>query len=218
MRIYRVTARSTVQGQEVVNTWHVATDKGTSLWSWPLDTTASPQDVADHFDTKLTALYRAMVTTDGLFHGWTVTDEHDPADPQKVPEAATKAVELAGTRSNTTGTECPLELCGMARLSTGKGGRSFRGRSFLPPVVERAQITDQNLGSGSYWTACTAFITELTKGFADQSGWLTPWSSWDANIVVYSRHRRVQQLDTFIAPVKSASMDARAHWLRSRRP
>lgn len=216
MRVFRCAFRYTSGGIECVNTFHVRAH-GDSPWGFPFDASPDPEDMAGELRTKLLTTFRAMVPDTGTVHDLTVTDEQDPLAPDQAREAFTSSIELSGSRILGTLDE-PVPMCGLLTLRTGRVGRSGRGRMFLPPILNEADITLGKLNTGGgYRTAAINFANALIPAFSGGSAWSSLWlDTWDAEIVVYSRTLRARNAADYAFPVTSYLLRDAPHWLRSR--
>lgn len=216
MRLYRCAFRYHEGGREMVNTFHLGVQLE-DLVTWGFTGAPSPEEVADEVSSHLTTKFRAILTTGAVLHDLTVMDEQDPLDPGAAREGHVKSLELAGTRAESNRDQ-PLEMCGVATLRTGKIGRSFRGRMFLPPVVSESAVTTTTFTTaGDYWLACIAFLNDFIPSFGGGSVWSTLFiDSWHASPVVYSRTRRARGEDQWANVVDSFRLNRAPHWLRSR--
>lgn len=215
MRLYRIAWRYTENGVECVNTLHVATS--TDVPTWIGGSAPDPEALATELNTRYTTKFRAMLTNSATLHDLTVQDELDPLNPSEAREGFVKSIELAGTRVESNRDQ-PNMLCAVATLQTGKIGRSFRGRMFLPPVVsESAVSTGTFTTAGDYWLACIAFLKEIAPTFGGGSAFSSLWlDTWHAKHVVYSRTRRAHGDDEWANDIVSYRLNKTPHWLRSR--
>lgn len=216
VRVLRCAYRYTVGGIECVNTFHAAVHSDLPTWGeW--GTTPDPEDVANELATKLNTTFRQMIPDTGVVHDLTVTDEHDPLNPDATREAFTKSIELTGARIVGNEDE-PVSMCGLLTLRTGRVGRSGRGRMFLPPIRNEADITAGKLNTGGgYRTAAINFAKELVPAFGGGSAFSSLWmDTWHGSIVIFSRTLRARGADEFAFDVTSYLLRDAPHWLRSR--
>jgi len=175
MSIRRVTVSGELYGVEKwANVYHV--DAGDAV---------DPQDVFDAFVTFLTgggAGDGVLLNCPGTVATGTVGVHASAISWQSVVDPAppiVRALNLNGGQN--TGGGLPVDTCLVISWQTGKAGRSFRGRTYLPPWHSNKN-TD---GVGRMPSAIDASVTQLALScgqlLTDLSGFLAP-------LVVYSRH------------------------------
>lgn len=211
--IYRVTFVSHTGALEIATVLHV--EATGDDWLTP---TPTPQQVADQVNTKMQAPYRNLLTTAYTFDRIDASTVTDPADPNQVPLHATHVVNAVGTRAPAD-SDLPPRICGMLRLNTALGGRSFRGRMFGPPLEGKAAIvSDLISATNDYTLAMNAFGDMIADAnLAAGSSWGTLWSdTWHGRFVVYSPTRHRQGATPHAADVTSYTNTRRLAYLSSR--
>lgn len=213
--VFSLSFRSTVNTQLVANTFHVRQNPTAGN----VDAAHLTALLADANTTSLITAYRAMLTTSDTLDVLVARLVHDPQFPNDPRAEAARTVGLAGTRAPADTRE-PTGLCGLITLGTDLAGRRYRGRVFLPPILDSQQIANGGtIGTGSaYRTAITAFIAELTKTMYP-SGAGHYGGAWNDNdLCIYSLRARTLIADPYYARVTSAVSKPPLHYLRSREP
>lgn len=167
--------------------------------------------------TSLSTAYRGILTTAQRLDGILLRATRDPSNPDAERDEFFLVVDALGTRSN-PGTTTPLELGAILKLSGDLAGRRYRGKIWLPPIMDPGQVTGENRSTGGgYSTAIASFITELTKT-TYPSGAGHYGGSWnDSDLCVFSRRARLAG-STYYARVSGLSSPTKLRWLRSRNP
>jgi hypothetical protein len=150
----------------------------------------SPPDVptllglATEFWTWIASTYTALAPTTMTIDQVLARQVDDPASPGLILEAA-HPVGVVGTRG-TGARQGPTSLCGVASIKTPTASRRFRGHNFLPPIIDVASLSGNNLdGSAAYATAATAYIAKLQAGCVTTLTWTgTHLSAW--SLAIYS--------------------------------
>lgn len=214
--IYRVNfvSRIGAAGIDLVNTFHVWADG--DVWSVPDPSCAQ---VAAEVNTELQAAYRNMLGTNATLDRISVSTVTDPSDPSQVPSMADYALGLAGART-LADDDLPPGLCPRITWRTSSSARSFRGRSFLPPVeTTTAMVDDQLSAANAYTTAIGVFGDKIVSAnLASGSTWSSLWTDdWHGKFVVYSPTRHAQGLDPYYLDITSYTIRRNVYELRSRR-
>lgn len=162
---YRLSVVGSALDQTIVNTFHFL-QTGTPgggrspaddiLFRWTAGPTGSPNQT-----------YAAMLPSSYLGRELVVLNTADPLDNASIQNAIT------GGRGG--GQHLPPQCCGLLSLETQGRGRSYRGRTFIGPVLEQEQ--DGGTITTSYSNVMQAFVTAVSNSYNS-----TPWA-W----VVYSR-------------------------------
>lgn len=213
--VFSLSFRSTVGTQLVANTLHVRQNPTAGN----VDAAHLTALLADANTTSLITAYRAMLTTGDTLDVLVARLVHDPLFPDEPRAEAARTVGLAGTRAPGDTRE-PTGLCGLITLGSDLAGRRYRGRIFLPPVIDSLQIANGGTigASSAYRTNINAFITELNKTMYP-SGAGHYGGSWNDNdLCIYSLRARTLDVGPFYARVTSAVAKPPLHYLRSREP
>ena len=188
-----------VDGQAIINTVHI-TDPG--LGTAPDLTTLG--DLATQFWTWIASTYTALCTTDVTIDQTVAKQVEDPTAPGVILEAA-HPIGVAGTRG-LGARQGPRSLCGVASFKTPVASRRFRGHNFLPPVMDVASLSGNNLdATGAYWTAAQAYVAKLQAGCAPAVTWTgAQLSAW--RLAIYSKRRpaRAAEDEDGIPPLSRA--------------
>lgn len=215
--LYRVNfiAVHATERVDVVNTLHV---NASVKPFYQLVADPTPKEVADEIYTQLGVLWRACLATTYNFDRVSVSTVVDPNDPEQVPETGEHTVSLAGTRP-VADSDLPPTVCGLISLRTGKAGRSFRGRMFMPPIENKSALQNNLINAtDAYDDNLEVFRGKLDDALGGGSTWSTLWmSTWSMKVVVYSPTRHGRALTPFYSDVKATKYDRSVHWLRSRR-
>lgn len=166
--VAEVTVVGSIHGQETVNVWHFGRETPWNVDTIIADLVALCQALAQCIvDTLLPA-----VTSDWRFLRIKArTILGGESDEVEVP-AQGNAIGQLGAASHSF-------ACALLNLKTGGGGRSGRGKKFLPPVGE-ANVTASEIDPATL-VLLAAFIACLVEKFFGnpaESGW---------NVVVWSR-------------------------------
>lgn len=91
---------------------------------------ATDQDLCDTIDTLVAPLYQAWMSSATEYRGVEVMLV-DPAPPYK--PLFGPVIQNVNAGPGITGTKVlPRQVCGLIKYSTGRAGRAFRGRLFIP--------------------------------------------------------------------------------------
>lgn len=213
--IFSLQFRSTIRGGVLVaNTFHVRQNPTAG----GVDAAHLTALLADANTTTLITKYRDLLTTADTLDAVVARQVPDPLFPADPRAEAARAVGSAGTRSNAN-YACDQALCAVVTLGTDLAGRRYRGRFFVPPVLEdQLQNGGQFNTAGSYWTGLTGFLTELAKTMypAGAGHYGGAWN--DNDLCVYSMTARRVDASPYYARVVAATRINKQHWLRSRTP
>lgn len=215
--LYRVNFVARVGTVDIVNTFHVVT--ANRFWGPFAPGDPSPTELADEIHTRLTSKWLAIAGTNLTLDRISVMTVTDPNDPAEVPEGGEHTVNLPGTRT-VTSPDLPTPICGRVTWTTGFAGRSFRGRSFMPPIeVPGVFVADVIPATSSYRTAIVAFCDEVKNAnLSSGGGWTTLWrDTYDGKFVVYSPTRAKLLLDPWASDITGYTVRPDASFLRSRR-
>lgn len=191
-------SHETATGRLMVNVIHYEAAQLTS----PADPTAWANDIYTHLGTT----YRNMLTTNYLWDNITTNTVPEPgADPAE----GIHLVNLAGTRS-AGDTRLDQGLCALLSLKSNTPKKYARGRLFLPPVLDSAQLQAGAgfAGAGTYWTAVQAFRVALEAGFTIGDTTYGP--------AVFSRTQLLRGASPYRFPVVTTVAALAPHYLRSR--
>lgn len=217
--IHRVDFVSSKGNLQVVNTFHVVTHDA-SDWTETFDAAnPHPTTIADEIAAGLVTEYRALLGTTYMFERISVATVPSPVNPSQVPTVGEHAVNLAGTRV-LADEDLPPALCGHITWRTSRSGKSFRGRSYLPPIEKTGAIgSDLIRTTDAYYTAAVAFAEKvLDSGESGAPGWSDLWESeWEARFCVYSRTRDAQSAEPVFGRILTYVMRREVGELRSRR-
>ena len=198
-------------GNRIVNTLHY--DDHDATLPWP-EKSGTMQTLADRLRDALMTPYRACFENTYVIQPIVVTDEKDPLNPDAPRDQVSSGTAAVGTLA-TVPNRLPIQCCAVASLRTDHIGRSFRGRSFLPPGWSEGDQDNGVWATGSaYLIRAQAFLDaipvepDLVFGASDT---VCHWT-------VYSRTRRARGLDPYATDVTSKSLETAVHWLRSRAP
>jgi hypothetical protein len=200
-------------GQAYRNTFHFRRNPTAGS----IDATFLQALAADSNTDALADAYEGLLTTTDRLDGILLRATRDPTDPGAERDEAFLVRDAIGTRA-VGSTQTPVELGCLLKLSTDLAGRRYRGRSWLPPILDTAQVIAENRSTtGTYHTKIAALITQLLKT-TYPSGAGHYGGSWnDLDMVVFSRKARIEE-DTYYARVTSIVSPAKIRWLRSRNP
>jgi hypothetical protein len=100
-------------------------------------------------------------------------------------------------------------------LKTPVASRRFRGHNFLPPIMDVASLSGNNLDtSAAYWTAAAAYVAKLQTGCAPTVTWTgTNLSAW--RLSIYSKKAASLSLPQN-ADVQLCQLKNKVSFLRSR--
>lgn len=189
MALYRVNFVSKLGTIDIVNVLHVVTESDVA---WPLTPpNPSPAEVAAEVNSKVQAPYRSMLGANATLERISVSTVPKPGDPSQVPTVGEYAVGVAGARA-VADPDLPPALCGHITWRTASAGKSFRGRSFCPPIEQKGEIEDNLLTTGGdYFLAMTFFADTIEDANLDSgSTWSSLWrDTWHGRFVVYSPTR-----------------------------
>lgn len=205
--------RADIGGQLVANTLHVRQNPTAGA----VDAAHLTALLADTNTDALVTKYRAIMPTTGTLVSLVARLAPDPQFPDDPRAEAVRAIGLAGTYSGDGA--APLEMCLVLTLGTDVAGRRYRGRMFLPPWRDRAQVSGEVVDvTSTYWSNVGLFATELAKTMYP-SGAGHYGGAWNDNdLCVYSLRARAANVGPYYARVTSATRRSRIHWLRSRGP
>lgn len=163
-------------------------------------------DVANGIWTLLGTEFRAICPTSVTVDAISVAEEVIAPD---IGAAGSHTVALAGTMT-VSGDPMPEGLVPVLNLHTDVRSRSARGWLHPPGPMGSSRV------SGDSWTSVylgvlNAFCAKLDDGFDLGTLQITR-----VNPKVYSRTRRERAEDPFVFSVKSATVNPRPHWLRTR--
>lgn len=212
--LYRASFVSTRATEECVNTIHFADHA--SQWTG-LTSSPTPAAVADELATHLVAGYRTILLNEWTFDRIDVVTVPDPLDPNAAATGGSHHVGLAGTRTGTDD-ELPIAVCGVAKLTTAKLGRSYRGRLFLPPIMDTQALDNGQIkATSAYLSAAQGWCNDILGSMGGGSAWSTLWiDTWHLVPVVYSRTRAMRGLSPAWESVTSITVPRGVHWLSSR--
>lgn len=211
-QLYRVTFVSTKGTLEVVNTFHVAAS--------PVGTNdpPTPAVLANEISGQLSAIYREMLTPSYTLDRIDAITVTDPNDPTQVPVGGTKSVQGAGARA--VGDEdLPPRIGGLISWRSAFVGKSFRGRTFLPPVEKRVALSNDLIADGDgYSTAARGFANKIMDAnLASGSGWASVWTdTWHGKFVIYSPTRHKHGTAPWWVDITGYRYDRKLAYLRSR--
>jgi hypothetical protein len=200
-------------GQAWRNTYHFRKNPT----SGNVDATFLTALAADSNTTSLINKYLACLTVLQRLDGVLVRATRDPLFPGDDRDEAFRQVDAPGTRATPSGI-APEELGAMLKLAGDLAGRRFRGRIWLPPIVDRGVVNGESYDfTSGYATAVANLASDLTKT-TYPSGAGHFGGSWnDVDMIVFSRKGR--SLDqTYYARVSAIQRPPKVHWLRSRNP
>lgn len=171
---YRLSVVGSALDQTIVNTFHFLQTGSPSggrtpaqeiLFRWTAGPTGTPNQQ-----------YALMLPSSYLGRELVVINTADPLDNSSQQNAIT------GGRGG--GQHLPPQCCGLLSLETVGRGRSFRGRTYIGPVLEQDQ--DGGTITTAYSNIMTAFAQSVSNSFNS-----TPFA-W----VVYSRKLHTSQAVT----------------------
>jgi hypothetical protein len=173
--------------------------------------------VGDANTTTLINKYLACMTVLQRLDGVLVRATRDPLFPAADRDEAYRQVDAPGTRATPAGIT-PEELCAMLKLAGDLAGRRYRGRIWLPPIVDRGIVNGESYDfTSAYATAVASLTTEWAKTLYTSGGGHYAGNWNDCDMIVYSRKGR--SLDqTYYARVSAIQRPPKVHWLRSRNP
>lgn len=204
--IARVVLRAELGSNSIVSVLHY--DLEANL----VEALPSLQALANRIRDAVIPAWRACIIPDWLVQPVEVIDERDPLHPDANRTSVTAGTPQAGTRlAPPAGEVVPIQMCGMATLRTGRIGRSFRGRMFLPPVW-----SDNSIDGGVLAGAQFVNYQGLVASIPLQPDLVTGAGAGTANLCVYSRTRRALNHDPYAQHVTAITLDNTVRWLRSR--
>lgn len=203
-KLVRVSLRAHDGDAEQVNTFHYDLDDNNDLQ--PND----PQSLADEFRDDARNWFQALFPATWTIDPVLVIEEKDPLEPLAARSEWTSGVAIAGTKA-ASGQNLPKGMCSVATLVTTHVGRRFRGRCFLPGLMNEADLDNGEWGAAplAAWAAYLNAIPREPDIAGPGSGAVAKWG-------VYSRTQRAGNQNPYISPVISAVPKAKAFWLRSR--
>jgi hypothetical protein len=175
---------------------------------------ATAQEVATAIDSHLSAAMADMIRNTGSLE--TVTAREEVAHPGvDVPSLYIKNHHLNGGLASGAEGQAPPEMCALLHRRTEGAIRGAQSWCFTPSPSGGAGVVgglwDSASGPYGKWAAFVALLDdefdETTGPFA-LGGKLKP--------VAYLRHRRSLGQTPYTFAVKSAAIDAKPRWLRSR--
>lgn len=195
-------------GQAVLNTLHI-NDVGAGT---PPDVTALT-NLASDFWAWISGTYLALASTTLTVDQVVARQVSDPTAPVIVLEAS-HPVGTAGSRG-TGARQGPQSLCGIASIKTPNASRRFRGHQFLPPIVDVASLSGNNLdGSGAYATAAAAYVAKLQAGCAPSPTWTgSTLAAWTLCIYSLAAAKLTQPS---VAEAQLVTLKSKVSFLRSR--
>src|SRR6516162_5805874 len=205
MQAWRCAYRSTLEGVEIVNVFHVRTDVtgiGTD------DITAA--EVTTLVNGHVGDLYQAMVSSSGRLEDLTVREIVPPGG--KPPDQAVEEIGAVGLM--TPGDDkLSKALCALMQIKTNAAVRGGTGRLFLPPALS----TDQTAVGGG-WNSGGTYLT-AAKNFAAALMTFPGIGSVETHSVklgVFSRHQfAVGNNFSFYNAIGTLVL-TKQHFLRSR--
>jgi hypothetical protein len=208
-RLLRVALRafSPDKGQEMVNTVHYNLDDG------GIAEDNDPQALADRIRDDVLPAFRVLYLPSWTIDPVVVTEEIDPLNPGASREQWTSGSSSQGTRS-VSGDALPTACVLLHYWNTGLVGRSFRGRMFVGGSTVEADQSD------GVWVAAqwAGSVQSYVNAWPLEPDIAPPASEASANLTVYSRTRRAQDLDPYAPNVIGNSRSLLVRWLRSRQP
>ena len=195
IRIFTTVAELTVYGslhnQETVNVYHFGRET-----PWNVDTIHEDlQALAVAMAQCITTTLLPAVTSDWTFHRIKV---------KTILGGESDEVEVAaqGVSQGQLGPASHSFASTLLNLKTGGGGRSGRGKKFLPPVGE-AETTASSIDGGTLLLIAAYVACVAGKFFGAQ-----PESGW--NLVVWSRkNQAAREVKSMIANPSTAIMSSR---------
>lgn len=128
--IYRMSVVGAYQDQQIVNTFHFQQDTATLPGG-----RSGPDEIVSRWLSgggSLQNSYLALLTNKYTITELNIINEKDPFD--------NVTRQVSGTGSGGSGDVLPSQCCALLSLRTGGRGRSFRGRTYIGPLVEDAQV------------------------------------------------------------------------------
>lgn len=215
MPLYRANFISTRPAHDpCVNVLHVVANADAFM----LTPDPSCAEVAAELGANLTAQYRALLPTEHTFDRIDVSTVTDPWVPSQVPSQGSHVVALPGLQSTVT-VDLPQRICPLISWRTALAGRSFRGRTYLPPLLDSTDLTAGKLTSGSpLRIAIDAFAQKIVDAsLSSGSTWQSLWmDTWHGKIVVYSPRRHALQLNPYYADITGFVTNGALGFLSSR--
>lgn len=208
-RVVRVALSATSGDDAIVNTFHYDVDNGDII-----DPDPSMQTLADTFRDDVIPSYRPLFTDSWVVQPVIVTEEKDPLHPDDPRSSWSSGSPLVGTHLDVTGTDpAPQEMCGLATWVTGSIGRSFRGRSFLPPLWNKTFVVGQTIQSAQI-TTYTNFLDDVPIEPDVALG----GSGGRCRLTVFSRTRRGRNQTPYLSDITGFTLSTQVRFLRSRTP
>jgi hypothetical protein len=173
--------------------------------------------LADANTTTLLNAWRATLPDTGRLDGVLARATKDPLFPSDDRDEAFRTEDFAGSHAG-AGDPAPSELGAILKISGDLAGRRWRGRIWLPTVMNAGEIIGENYKpAGTYGTAVDAFRVQLLKT-TYPSGGAHYGGAWnDVDLVVFSRRGRALDA-TYYSRVPGLQAPRKLHWLRSRNP
>lgn len=204
-RLVRVTLEAQLGDRSEVNTFHYDLIDATA------EPANSPQDLADRFRDDVrpnwAQLYRPRWTVLPVV----VTEEVDPQHPTDPRSQWTSGDPIAGTSTGSTDL-LPSATCIVASLLTAKIGRRFRGRIFLGGDRDEGEQSD-----GVWQSSILDYVNDtLLDSVPFQPDIAGGESTSTANLCVYSRTQRAQNLDPYAEHATSWLTRTSVRWRRKR--
>lgn len=130
-----------------------------------------------------------------------------------IPEVAAEALSIVGTLGAAGSSHLPSGVCMWQHYSTNAAVRSGRGGTHMPHISNVATLDDTGhwLSSTAVWTNALALgvsIKDKLDNVFDSTG--------DINPGVYSRTRRLRDLDPFFFELTAVVPSSRPRFLRRR--
>ena len=202
--------------------WSGLGQNGATSFHWALRPDHTGDFLQADVDAILTALgdnlktpFKNMLATD--FTLAEISGVTEEALPSAIPFQGSYPVNLSGTRSHTDD-RLPLGLSALVALRSNAAVRGGSGRFWAPPPIGSIA-----LGGGhtwdhtqAYWLNVKSFCDALLHGATSGDWWAL--SSTRANLVIYSRTRRLRGDANYFFDVTSYAIRDEPHWLRSREP
>ena len=202
----RVVLKAELGSNSIVSVLHY------DLVGTALEPTPTLQALANRIRDAVIPAWRACIIPDWLVQPVEVIDERDPLHPDANRTSVTAGTPQAGLRLTAPSAEVvPIQMCGMATLRTGRIGRSFRGRMFMPPLWSDNSMSDGVL-SGAQFTNYQGLVASIPL----EPDLVTGGGTGTANLCVYSRTRRALDHDPYAQHVTAITLDNTVRWLRSR--
>lgn len=181
----------------------------TNVFHLEVDTLSSPPDwnsIANDIGVWLGTLYTNMLSNNCRLDQIVVTDENYPGSTHG------QGVSVSGVTGarNVADHKVSAGTCALVSFKTAVAKRYARGHAFLPPAYEAAALgAEGTWGTGDqYWVSCENFVNSFKAGHAAGSTSYTP--------EIFSRHMVQTGQTPFSFAIRSATLAAKQHFLRSR--